>query len=103
SLLGRGLHLSLLSAFQNQYEGGQGTIDPLLVEWKQKLVNDITFPENTFWESIISMQQELTTILAEDWTILQPDDMITLQARLQQFKAPENHSISANHGTGMSQ
>lgn len=103
SLLGRGLHMSLLSALQNQYEGGQGTIDPLLVEWKQKLVNDITFPENTYWESIISMQQELITILAEDWTILQPDDMITLQARLQQFKAPENHSISTNHGTGMSQ
>lgn len=102
SLLGRGLHMSLLSALENQFEGGQGTIDPVLVDWKQGLVNDITRPEITYWESLGSMQQELADIVAKDWTILQPDDIITLQARLLQFKAPENHSISTNHGHGMS-
>jgi len=101
SLLGRGIHLDLLTKVEKAWKGGQSSFLPALRSMTQGIVQDITDVNNSYWEDQAAIADEMQSILDRKWGILTTEDRIALKARAKQFNEPEKHQISLDNGSGL--
>ena len=101
SLLGRGIHLDLLTRLEEAWQGGESAFAPAIRNMTRGIVEDITNVDNTYWEGQTAIAGELKSILDRDWDVLTTEDEIALRARTQQFAEPKKHQISLDNGSGM--
>lgn len=99
SLLGRGHHKALLQKADALFEKS-----PLfraeLLEFKFRIINDITKASVTYWETQEKILRELDEILQSDFGILSNADRIALATRRIQFTDPESYGIELNDQAG---
>lgn len=99
SLLGRGFHFALLKEADRLVQG-QHPLSSEVLEVKKSIIEDILQPSNTFWESKDKVLIEMDNILQADFSILDKNDRIALQARREQFNEPEANEIEMNQRSG---
>lgn len=99
SLLGRGFHFALLQEADRLVQG-QHPLSGEVLEVKKSIVEDILQPSNTFWESKDKVLIEMDNILQTEFSILDKNDRIALQARREQFNDPEANEIQMNQRSG---
>ncbi|MEZ5043400.1 MAG: SH3 domain-containing protein [Saprospiraceae bacterium] len=99
SLLGRGIHLAILKAAEALIQSGH-YMDSEIRQVKTQIVDDILQPTNSFWESKEKVIAEMDNMLQANLTIIDKKDKIALEARRQQFDAPESHQIEMNVRAG---
>ena len=99
SLLGRGFHFALLEEADGLIQG-QHPLSGEILEVKKSIIEDILQPSNTFWESKDKVLIEMDNILQADFSILDKNDRIALQARREQFNDPEANEIEMNQRSG---
>ena len=99
SLLGRGLHLQILTSIDSILNVDLSFQSELQL-LKSKLLDDITEEEVTYWETKAKIIEELETILNHELDLLTQEDRIMLSARLLQFKKSEEFSIRLNYRSG---
>lgn len=99
SLLGRGHHKALLQKANALYEKNP-LFRPELLEFKSRIVNDITKASVTYWETQEKILRELDGILQADLGILSNADRIALATRRKQFADPESYGIELNGQAG---
>lgn len=99
SLLGRGFHFALLQEADRLVQG-QHPLSGEVLEVKKSIIEDILQPSNTFWESKDKVLIEMDNILQTDFSILDKNDRIALQARREQFNDPEANEIKMNQRSG---
>jgi len=100
SLLGRGVHLSTLQKIDQLLEKSD-LFTPELSRLKARLVNDMTEPHVTYWETKEKIQTELDRILGADFSVLTETDKALLQDRRQSFENPDSSNIEVNHQSGI--
>jgi len=101
SLLGRGIHLDILSKLNTAYQKGQSAFAPAIRSMTRSIIQDITNVDNSYWEDQSAITEEMQAILKKEWAVLSTEDEIALRARAQQFAEPQKHQISLNNGSGM--
>lgn len=101
SLLGRGIHLDLLTQLEKAWKGGTSAFAPAIRTMTQGIVQDITDVDNSYWEDQAAIAREMRAILDRKLEVLTTEDKIGLRARTQQFAEPEKHQISLDNGSGM--
>ena len=99
SLLGQGVHLRLLEEMEQILQKSPLFLEEV-TELKNRLVNDITWTENSYWEPLESIQKELDQILASSLTILTEEDQVALETRRKMFDNPKDNKIEVNHKSG---
>jgi len=98
SLLGRGIHLDLLTKMESNYENGlfNQEIDALRI----RLINDITDPNSSYWESKDKILDEMKKILDKGFKQLSKQDVIALETRMKMFENPKANKIEMNLRAG---
>ena len=99
SLLGRGIHRSLLRQADRRLAGDS----PFAAEvqtFVDQLIDDITAPQNSYWEDTSLIVRELEEILTDSIACLKPRDQIALEGRLEQFRAPNAYDLRVNLRAG---
>lgn len=99
SLLGRGLHRTLLAALAQQWEESP-LFHPELRAMKNALINDVAGTNHSFWETTANIVPELEEMLGAGWSILEPADLVALAVRLEQFKQPEQYGLHVDQQSG---
>ncbi len=94
SLLGRGKHTQILDLCQT-LSNKTTLFQPEINDIKTALIDDITLNTN-FWETSAKAQQEITTLLQKNYSLLSQADIIGLQTRQKQLKNPTANKITAN-------
>ncbi len=100
SLLGQGVHFRLLQEMGGISQNSK-IFEPEILALKDKLVNDITWTENSYWEPMASIQKELDQILAASLPILNAEDVIALETRRKMFADPQANKIEVNQKSGL--
>jgi hypothetical protein len=99
SLLGRGIHRQILREM-DQVLNQSDLFQPEIQRMKTDLINDMTRPHVTYWETQERIIHELEQILAGDYLCLDRRDRVGLEARLIQFRDPGKHGIELNYKSG---
>lgn len=99
SLLGRGHHLRILEK-SDQLLAKSPLFATEIRRLKARIVNDISEPHVTYWETADKIVAELDAILQKDFKLLSAADKIALQTRREQFVEPIRHSITVNEQAG---
>lgn len=99
SLLGKGIHKSMLDKIAAQLKGGS-LFEAPLTEMKNRIIEDITSAETSFWQPAAEAISELDTILAADYKVLTPNDKIALSTRRKQLEDPKKHNLQVNLRAG---
>ncbi len=99
SLLGKGVHKTAIDKI-NAQSAPDGLFEPLLLEMKADVVNDITAAETSFWYSAEEALKELDAIIAANYKVLTQQDMVALSTRRKQLEDPKKHSIEVNMRKG---
>lgn len=99
SLLGRGIHLDMLSSLDSCYQK-----DSLfhfdLLQFKQQILDDITIDHITYWESKEKILQEIDAIIKANIPFLSKEDKIALEVRRGQFEEAKKYNIQLNLFSG---
>ncbi len=99
SLLGRGIHASLLGKMDEALSNST-LFKAEILRMKEHLINDISDSDVTYWEEQEKIVEELDTIIQSNFTILTNTDKIALTTRRLQFDEPEKHGIQLNMQAG---
>jgi hypothetical protein len=99
SLLGRGIHLQLLSEMDEILETND-LFEPEILKIKARLLDDIRSEETTFWESKEKILPELDAILSSELGLLSLSEKEALQARRRLFANAEEHGIQTDFRSG---
>ncbi len=99
SLLGEGNHFSILKTMSTLIEKGspfRSEIDLL----KAPMFNDMIGKEVSYWRSKDEIVKEMKQIIEGNLTVLTKEEILVLQSRLKQFKAPKANKIEVNLRSG---
>lgn len=99
SLLGRGIHRELIRQIDRRLSAG-GPFAANLQALADRLVDDITLPQNTYWEDTTLIIRELEGVLDDSLGCLSPRDRIAIEGRLEQFRDPEAYDLRVNLRAG---
>ncbi len=99
SLLGKGIHKNLLDKIAVQLKGGSLFEEPL-TQMKNRIIEDITSAETSFWQPAAEAISELDAILAANYDMLTPNDKIALATRRKQLEDPRKHNLQVNLRAG---
>lgn len=100
SLLGRGVHFATLQKIDQLLEKSD-LFAPEMTRLKTRLVNDMTEPHVTYWETKGKIQAELDTIIGSGFSILNDADETLLKNRRLLFENPDSSNIEVNHQSGI--
>lgn len=95
SLLGRGIHLKILSLLDSCMLKNE-LFKPEILELKNEILDDITVDYITFWESKDKILEEVDEILAANISIVNKEDKIALEVRRMQFESANKNNIKLN-------
>ncbi|MFK7935894.1 MAG: hypothetical protein AB8G22_20440, partial [Saprospiraceae bacterium] len=102
SLLGRGIHVSLLNTMERTW--ADSTIQLFraeVEEEKEWLLNDVLAEkEGSYWETQENILNELGEIISTDFAILTKNEKIAIRQRQQQFHEPEKNNILVDGQSG---
>lgn len=99
SLLGRGIHRQIIRQM-DQVIKESDLFEPEILSMKTEVINDITRPYVTYWESQDQIIAELEAIMTGDHRCLNQRDLVGLEVRLTQFRDPGRHGIELNFKSG---
>ena len=99
SMLGKGVHKSVLDKINAQSAAG-GLFEPLLMQMKTQVIDDITGAETSFWYTQEEALRELGAIIAANFKVITPQDMVALATRRKQLEEPAKHNIEVNMRKG---
>ncbi len=99
SLLGRGIHLSLLQKTDSLWQAAPNW-RPELNQLKQALVDDITSGQTRYWEDQSAILVEMDRLIRQKWVILSPADRVAIKEQARRFAEPETHRIQLNYRAG---
>lgn len=99
SLLGRGIHLRLLTA-ANRICTINTPFRSEILRIKSEMINDMTQEDVEYWEQPEKIIQELDAILDGNFEILDDADRIALSTRRKHFEEPATHGIKTGLGSG---
>lgn len=98
SLLGRGIHTSLLNTMERHWgDSTQQMFRAEVLAEKERLLNDILeSTDGGYWESQENILNELSEIISTDFKVLTKNDKIALRQRQKQFQQPKKNNILIN-------
>lgn len=99
SLLGRGVHLNTLAQMDSLRQKSH-LFEPFYQDTKTNLLEDIINPSNSYWEEETKILAELDSILSKNYSILEAQEIIALQARREMFSKAEELQIPTNQRAG---
>ncbi|KAA3621220.1 MAG: SH3 domain-containing protein [Bacteroidetes bacterium] len=99
SLLGRGIHYNILKQLES-YGKKSNLFERDLSIFKQKIIDDITLAEVSYWEGQDKIMAELDSIISMDPGFFTEEDLVGLKVRNNQFSAPEKFGILINQRSG---
>jgi hypothetical protein len=99
SLLGRGLHRNILDRLE-LFSLETSIFEEQVVEFKQRIIDDITRADISYWESQDEILEEINGIIAAGYTILNTEDKVALEVRQKQFLQPGKFEIKLNLQAG---
>jgi len=99
SELGKGVHKDLLEKM-NKNLAESDLFAPEIESLKNKLLEDITNPEITYWNEKKAVLDEISTILEANLGILSEEDKIALETRKKHFEHPDENGIKLNYRSG---
>lgn len=102
SLLGRGVHQQVLDSL-GQLWNDSGLFKGELNRMKQMLVDDISLPHITYWESAELAKKELDGIISKKHPFFLESEYVTLMTRRKHFDEPQKHGVQFNHKAGIYQ
>lgn len=100
SLLGRGIHKNILDQIDKIGKNSDLFVKEIN-SIKSDLLNDISLPDVTYWETKDKIKEELDAIIAENYSALTALEKIEIQTRRQHFNDPEAYGIQVNHRSGI--
>jgi hypothetical protein len=101
SELGKGVHQKMLSKMnQAMGEASNGLFETQYQRFKTQLINDISDPEQQYWNDREAILRELDAILEADYGLLTAAEKTALRERRKQFEQPELHGIRLNFRAG---
>ncbi|HMQ62695.1 MAG TPA: SH3 domain-containing protein [Flavilitoribacter sp.] len=99
SLLGQGHHFQLLEKADALF-AKTTLFHPELNDLKNRLLNDITDVNVSYWEDAPTIRQELDKILNRKWSVLSEADLGVIRIRRAQFDEPDKNGIRYNNRSG---
>ncbi len=99
SLLGRGIHRDILDQL-NSYQSKTPLFAMEVNDFRQRIMDDITLAEVTYWEDAIKIKAELDSIIAQNYQILTEADRVGLTVRRDQFENPQRYNIQLHIRAG---
>lgn len=99
SLLGQGIHLDVLKEADQVLKKSDLFLDDVL-EVKNRLLDDITGEQITYWESLDKIKKELDGIITAELSILTNEDKVALETRRAMFNDPKANKIEVNQRSG---
>lgn len=100
SLLGQGVHLSILTLADKNLKKSDMFLDET-IKIKNEILDDIAGKEITYWEPAAKAKKELDDILKANLSILTSEDKILIETRKAMFDDPKANGIEVNHKAGM--
>lgn len=99
SNLGQGEHLKLLRAIDQAMSAGD-LFQPELIRLKNRVLEDISGKDQTYWQSGDKIRAEMNAILNAGLRCLDDRDRIALEARRGMFERPEENGIVLDRRSG---
>lgn len=99
SLLGRGIHFGILKQLKD-YNFRSDLFEKDLALFRQKLMDDITLAEVSYWVGQDKILAELDSLILMETGFLTGEDLIGLKVRRSQFMEPEKFGILLNQRSG---
>jgi len=100
SLLGRGIHLEMFEKIENLYNISE-TFKGELALFEEALIEDIILLNTTYWEEKEKVENELKTILNNNYAFLDESNRLALQNRLKAFGQAKELGILFNVKSGV--
>ncbi|MFK7795859.1 MAG: hypothetical protein AB8E82_00290 [Aureispira sp.] len=94
SLLGSDIHAQVLAQLNKALDSNSYFL-PELQQIQQAVLNDIT-TTNQYWMPLPAVQQELQTILAQNYPFLDRGNLIALKTKQSFLEAPDKHDLVLN-------
>ncbi len=99
SELGSGIHATLFEKIDLTLKNCP-FFRPQLLAFKDRLIDDMTNKNTTYWQNKELIIKELELILSKKYLFLQESEQIALRTRRQQFEAPNLNGIRVNVRSG---
>jgi len=98
--LGRGIHSQLFEQM-NEILKSSNLFEGRIAHHKKRMIEDITSPHVSYWESKQKILNEMDEILAADFGIFEEAEKIALQSRRKMFANPKANNIQVNLQSGV--
>jgi hypothetical protein len=99
SELGKGIHSRIFDQIELTLKNSP-LFKPQLLVFKDKLIDDITNKNITYWQDKNLIIKELDVILEKKYSFLNESEKIALRTRRQQFETPVENEIRVNVRSG---
>ncbi len=99
SLLGRGIHYDVLNQIMD-FRANSDLFEMDLRVLKQKIIDDITLAEVSYWEGQDKIMAELDALISMDPGFFSEEDLVGIKVRRNQFMEPEKFGILLNQRSG---
>jgi len=100
SELGKGVHFSLLDRM-NRILAQEDLFAAEIEAYKERLIDDITNADNSYWYPQDAILKELNQIQEADFGLLEDRDKAALEVRTRQFENPDANQIKLNVRSGV--